>query len=194
MQKTIVLASSSPRRLELVATLGYPWKALSADVDESFEAGASPRQNAISVALRKARGALGLSEPDEREVFLGVDTVVVCGGEVFTKPKSREDCLRMLSAYSGASHEVISGVAILAPDGRSEAFSVSTKVRFSVMSEEEMASYASSAEPYDKAGAYAIQGIGARYIEGIEGDFYNVMGFPLNRIYQSLTARFGFGE
>jgi septum formation protein len=185
----IYLASQSPRRKELIGLLGWNWEAVSATADEAFSPALSAEENVREVALRKARGAEGAAEG--QGVVLGVDTVVRCGALVFGKPAGKEDCLRMLRAYSGSSHEVVSGAALIAK-GREETFSVLTKVHFMPLSEEEMLWYAGKSEPYDKAGGYGIQGIASRFVSRIEGDYYNVMGFPLHEIYCRLRASFGF--
>ncbi|MCL1804295.1 MAG: Maf family protein [Eubacteriaceae bacterium] len=188
-KKTVILASGSPRRRELIKMLGMPYKAVSVDADETFDPAKNPYENAINAAGRKAAAAAALLGAGN-DAALGIDTIVVCKGRVFGKPKSFDECMDMLRSYSGESHNVISGVSIVSNE-KSESFSVETIVTFCEMSEAAMAEYASSDEPYDKAGGYGIQGRAALYISGIIGDYYNVMGFPVQKVHQSLKS-FGF--
>jgi septum formation protein len=187
--RTLLLASKSPRRAQLIELLGFGYEIADPNADESFTDTLSPDGNARRVATAKARACAPLLK--EGQVALGVDTIVVCEGEVFTKPKDMEDARRMLTRYSGAAHEVISAVC-LSGLGKEASFSVTTKVTFAVMDGQEIQKMIDEGEVYDKAGAYAIQGSAARFIESIEGCYYNVMGFPVSAIYGRLKSDFGF--
>lgn len=172
---TIILASQSPRRQELLKLLRSNFEIQVSDVDETFPAGMEPAQVVEGLAARKARAVHDL-RPDT--AVIGADTIVVIDGDILGKPADRSDAEAMLRRLSGRTHQVYTGVAICAP-GRMEVFSCCTDVCFAALSDEDVSWYLSTDEPYDKAGAYGIQGYGARLIEGIHGDFFNVMGLPV---------------
>ncbi|WP_058302216.1 Maf family protein [Gorillibacterium timonense] len=236
INKTLYLASSSPRRQELVRMLGLPYEVRVSDADESTEPALSPASIVAALAMRKALAVLQCGVPAPG-VILGADTIVVVDGTVLGKPRDENDAVRMLTALQGRTHEVFSGVAcvdadysgnpaamekathlnadhldnavvqtipgadstfaigglasyrILAEaDGQAEVLSgySFSKVTFRPMSEREIRAYVATGEPMDKAGAYAVQGIGAVSIEKIEGDFFSIMGLPLNLLYPML--------
>lgn len=189
----IILASASPRRRELAEKLGYEFEVMSVSADEAFDAELSPEENVEAAAVRKAAAGARAAKLADNDVVLGADTVVVQDGRVLGKPHSRAEAKAMLTALSGKSHVVLSGVGIIAAS-RSMSFCAKTTVRFSPLSEAQIEEYLNSGEPFDKAGAYGIQGQAAKFIEGIDGDYYNVMGLPINRIYRVLRAYFGFSE
>ncbi|MBD5606057.1 MAG: septum formation protein Maf [Candidatus Eremiobacteraeota bacterium] len=174
---SIVLASASPRRYELLTSLGLNVRVLPSDVDEGDRPGYGPRELAAFHAAAKA-DAVALREP--AELIVAADTVVDLDGIALGKPRDADDAVRTLGALSGREHVV--HTAYVARDGaegdRIEA-TVSTRVRFAKLSDEIVRTYIATGDPFDKAGSYGIQGRGAALVERIEGDFYTVMGFPL---------------
>jgi septum formation protein len=168
---TIVLASASPRRQELVRALGFVPEVRPAHLDEARKAGESPRAYVLRLAEDKARTASG-------GFVLAADTAVVLGDEVFGKPADATDARRMLAALAGRTHEVLTGVCVLG-GGRAESAAVSTSVTFTPMPAAAIDWYVLSGEPMDKAGAYAIQGLGGIFVERIDGSYSNVVGLPL---------------
>jgi septum formation protein len=176
----IILASTSPRRAEILRTAGWPFAALPPDVDETR----TESEDAITYVQRLGRTkAEAVWSPGRTTV--GADTVVVVDGQILGKPRDPEDARGMLRQLSGRWHQVLTGVALI--DGVSAEVRLAcetTEVKFALMSEAEVVWYVSSDEPMDKAGAYAIQGLGARFVEGIRGDYYNVMGLPVRLLYE----------
>ncbi|MDH4383217.1 MAG: Maf family protein [Gammaproteobacteria bacterium] len=182
---TLWLASRSPRRAELLRTLGVAFAPLDVEVDESVHATeAAPAYVARLAAAKAAAGAL--HAPRALPV-LAADTTVVCGEEIFGKPVDRQDGLRMLRLLAGQWHEVYTGVVVATAD-RQHAATVVTRVRFRPLTVEEMAAYWASGEPADKAGGYGIQGLGGALIERIEGSYSNVVGLPLAETQALLSA------
>ena len=179
----LILASGSPRRRELMSLITPDYTVITSDVDETKIAADSPAHLAKALATAKAR-AVAEENPDD--VVCGFDTVVECEGEVFGKPKDEADAVRMLRALSGKTHQVHTGVCIAKGD-RTEHFVDSCKVTFFPLGEEEIAFYTATPEPYDKAGAYAIQGRAALWLDRIEGDYYTIMGLPVSRTVQTLA-------
>ena len=187
----IVLASGSPRRRELLELAGVPFDVVVSDADEGTADQASPSEAACELALRKARAVASRIADDPSlagRTVLGADTVVVVDGAVFGKPADDEQAHTMLAALSGRTHHVVTGVALVAP-GREHVFFEETAVRFWPLDEADIADYIASGEPFDKAGAYGIQGKGSVLVEGIEGDYFNVVGLPIARTVREL-ARF----
>jgi septum formation protein len=178
----LILASASPRRAELLTAAGYRFEVAAADVDETPLADEHPGEYAVRVAREKAAAAAS-KHPDS--VILAADTVVVAGGELLGKPDSAADAVRMLSRLSGAEH-VVSTAVVLRRNGRDVTDLESTRVRFRQLSPEEIAWYVSTGEPDGKAGAYAIQGRAARFIDRIEGSWSNVVGLPIATVYRLL--------
>lgn len=190
MRPRVILASASPRRRELLTLVGIPHEVRPADIDETYLAGEVPRQHALRLAREKAER---ISEPDA--VVIGSDTIVVIDGEVLGKPASEEDALRMLRRLSGRSHTVITAVAV-AWKGRVVADAESVDVTFHALSDAEIRGYIATREPMDKAGAYGIQGYGATIVARVDGDYFAVMGLPLQRMVQlmrELGLRYPFG-
>lgn len=181
----IVLASNSPRRKELMSGLGvdYVVKTLP-DVDESYPDTLQGEEIPAYISREKAEAYQSMIEPDE--LLITADTIVWMNGEVFGKPKDREDAIRMLRKLSGASHQVITGVC-LTTKGWQNSFTVTTDVTFAVLSEEEIVYYVDKYSPMDKAGAYGVQEwIGFIGVESISGSYYNVMGLPVQKLYREL--------
>lgn len=192
--KHIILASGSPRRREILTMLGVKFDVVVADVDESIEGMDSSNLGAIvgELSRRKALAAydrIKCTENDTETVIIAADTIVFCNGRIFGKPHSHAEAAEMLSCYSGKTHTVVSGVTVLrfGADASPEPTVITahevTEVEFKEMSSEEIERYVSTAEPYDKAGAYAVQGLAALYIKGIRGEYYNVVGLPVSLLY-----------
>lgn len=174
----LILASASPRRAELLRAAGINFTVRAADVDETIQPGESPHDYVLRLSREKA---LAVARGDE--LTLGADTTVVINGEIAGKPVDDEDARRMLRALSGQWHEVLTGVTLARAD---QVLSdvVSTLVKFAEMSEAEVDWYVITGEPMDKAGAYAIQGHAALFVERIEGSYSNVVGLPVQMVYR----------
>ena len=190
----LVLASSSPRRRELLTQAGYEFEVRPAHIDEEPRAGEDPTAYVVRLAREKAeavyRELASAAETSDGKslVVLGADTTVTVDGGILAKPVDAADAARMLRLLSGRSHRVITGVALATAAGTEAAAEV-TAVRFLSLSDEEIEAYVAGGEPMDKAGAYAIQGGAARWIPRIEGCYFNVMGLPLALVSQMLAAR-----
>lgn len=179
----LILASASPRRAEILTSLGIPFTVDPADVDETPRPGETPDQTAARLASAKA-AAVAQRHPGAP--ILAADTLVVLDGAVLGKPVDDADAARMLSRLSGREHRVVTGVCLRADAGPGTTLVEWSRVRFAPLSEDEIRWYVATAEPREKAGAYAVQGLGARFIEGIEGSFTNVMGLPARAVYRLL--------
>lgn len=182
-QPSIVLASASPRRAELLRSVGIEPRILPAEIDESPEPRESPADGVVRLAIAKAtRVACALPVGDDA-VVLGADTAVVLGGVALGKPADDQDARRMLQALSGREHEVLTGVHVIAiGSGRTASAVETTRVRFRDLDERWVRWYVASGEPRDKAGAYGIQGRGAWLTTTIAGSWSNVVGLPLERL------------
>lgn len=183
---TIVLASGSPRRRQLLEMLGIPFRIVAPDTDETLQPSELPEGYVTRLARAKAQG-VAAREPGA--VVLGADTTVVLRGRMFGKPATPDAAVEMLRQLRGRQHQVMTAVAV-ASDGRVEHALDVTDVIFRQLTDDEIAAYVATGEPLDKAGAYAIQGKGAALVEGIRGDFFGVMGLPL-RLALELLGRFG---
>ena len=181
----IVLASSSPRRKELLQTAGINFEIDVEGVDEVPQ-GNTPEEKVCSVAAQKCRPVAARRPGD---CVIGADTVVSVDGDILGKPRDREDAKNMLRRLSGREHTVYTGVCISA-HGKETVFSEATKVKFFELTDKEIADYVLSGEPMDKAGAYGVQSRGALFVERIDGDFFNVMGLPVEQLGLVL-AHFG---
>ena len=179
----IVLASASPRRKELMQLITSDFDIRPSDFDESGIRAETPAELVKKLAGGKARAA----EHSAGETVIGCDTVVAVGGEILGKPKDKADAVRMMHLLSGKTHSVYTGVCIL-HNGKVYTFAEETKVSFFPLSEAEIEAYTDSDEPYDKAGAYGIQGSAGLFVEKIEGDYNNVVGFPAARVNRVLKA------
>ncbi|MVO99687.1 Maf family protein [Paenibacillus lutrae] len=186
----IILASSSPRRQELLKGMGLTFEIVVSDVDEGVTPELTPPQIVEELALRKAEAVSGRfqsSPHDQETVVIGSDTIVVLEGQVLGKPVDEEDAFRMLSSLQGRTHEVYSGVACLRVNGSiREVRHRRTSVQMKPMDAGQIRRYIATGEPSDKAGSYGIQGIGATLIEGIEGDYFNVVGLPVSLLSDML--------
>lgn len=180
----LCLASLSPRRLELLAQIGVHCTVAAADIDESVHPGESPGEYVMRLAREKA---LAVRRGGESLPVLAADTTVVLDGNIHGKPRGREDAIAKLAQLSGRSHEVLTAVALADRQGVAGRLSAST-VRFRKLSQAECAAYWDTGEPQDKAGAYAIQGLGAVFIEDLSGSYSAVMGLPLFETAELLRA------
>lgn len=178
---TLILASSSPRRKELLSMAGIPFEAITAEAEELKEG--EPERLVTENARRKARAVARLHPG---RPVLGADTVVFLNGRVLGKPRDGEDAVRMLRALSGAEHTVYTGVCLIGADGREDTRADESKVRFSHLEEDVIRRYVQTGEPMDKAGAYALQGRGGMFVERIEGSYSNVIGLPLALVRRML--------
>ena len=184
--KPIVLASGSPRRKQLLEMLRIPFRMIPPDVDEHVIAGEAPDAYVTRLSRLKAE-TVAAKAPDD--VILAADTTVVLDGKIFEKPKSPAHAVQMLAQLQGRTHAVLTAVAV-AEDGRLEQALDVSRVTFRPVDRGLLEEYVATGEPLDKAGAYAIQGLGAPLIERVEGDFFGVMGLPL-RLALDLLAKFG---
>ena len=208
-RRRLILASSSPRRREILQAAGIEFDVVPTAVLEERLPGESPEQFVCRMATEKAEAAFErIAYPCAAPVIvpilvpilapiLGADTVVVLGNETLGKPDSAEDARRMLRLLSGRQHRVLTGLCLLSPpqtwpsplsELRREVQVASTTVQFSKLTEEEIEEYVASGEPFDKAGGYAIQGLASKYIEGIQGCYFNVVGLPISLVYQILKG------
>lgn len=191
--KKIILASKSPRRHEILNLAGYSHTIMVSDADETLTEDISPADAVRELSKRKAAAVLSeLEKNNEKDfVIIAADTVVEFDGEIFGKPKDSDDARRMLSAMSGNSHLVHTGVTVT--DGRRSASdTVSAKVTMRNITEDELEGYIRSGEPMDKAGAYGIQGTAGAFVSSVEGDYFSIMGLPMCRTSE-LLRDFGIG-
>ena len=209
----LVLASASPRRRELLTQIGLEFTVMPSTKEENAkttEAGALvqelSRQKAVDIWEQLSGGQGQNPDADQEQIseetqepnlngkqqpellVIGADTVVCCEGKILGKPHSREAAAEMLTALQGRSHEVYTGVTLYS-QSETVTFFECTQVEFYPMTEVEISEYIDSKEPMDKAGAYGIQGLGARFVKGIRGDYNNVVGLPVGRLYQELKSR-----
>jgi septum formation protein len=188
----LILASTSPRRAEILHDAGFSFIVVSSAVDETPLPGESPSQ--LVLRLADAKAELVAARAAGPAIVLAADTVVTLEGRIFGKPRSSDDARHMLEQLSGRTHAVVTGVTLIRlPDAERRTFVESTLVHFAQLSAEEITRYLATEEPHDKAGAYAIQGRAGRYIPRIEGDYFNVVGLPLSRVTQAL-ADLGWSE
>jgi len=186
----LVLASASPRRRELLGRLGVAFAVRPADVDETPRPGEDAESLVRRLAVDKAEAALAAA-PETAVVVLGADTLVAVDGEVLGKPVDTADATRMLRLLSGSRHQVLTGVAVAVRAGTAASIDVevaTTHVTMGEWTDEQIAAYVASGEPMDKAGSYAIQEVGDRFVTSIEGSFDNVVGLPLDVAAQMLRA------
>lgn len=183
----LLLASQSPRRAEILRSVGWPFETFPVEIDETPRQGESPAQYVERLALEKAEAA---SMAKGSRLVLGADTTVVVDGEILGKPETPADACRMLRLLSDRWHEVLTGVALVAMGAEEDGVRnrrvahERTRVRFGRLTEREIEWYVQTGEPADKAGAYAVQGFAALFIEGIEGDYWNVVGLPIRLVYK----------
>lgn len=177
----LILASGSPRRKELLGLFGIPFTVRAADIDETMNPAGKPFDEVARLSREKA-----LAVPrGEDDVVIAADTIVVCSGRVLGKPKNEAQAIEMLTMLSGQAHQVMTGCTLLRGD-RQITFTEVTDLHFRPLSQGEIRRYVATGEPMDKAGAYGIQGGAALFCTRMEGDYYNVMGLPVCRLWQSL--------
>lgn len=185
----LILASKSPRRIELLKGLGYDFTITPSDFDEStVDLSKDPKSGVELLARGKAETVYSNLADKADALVLGADTIVVCDGKVMLKPKDDEDAKRMLKKLGGNAHIVYTAVAFVSKEGV-ESFVEETEVYFFDLTEEEIASYVATGEPLDKAGAYGIQGLGCTLVRKINGDYYNVVGLPIARVARHLAKK-----
>jgi septum formation protein len=188
----LILASASPRRAEILRNAGIRFEICSTDVDESRLDNESPGDYVRRLASAKAVSAADKNpDPGADALIIGADTVVVVDAAILGKPASGDDARRMLRSISGRVHEVHTGLALLQTSGiQQRVVEEITRVHFAHLSDQEIEDYIATGEPFDKAGAYAIQGVGGRFVKRVEGCYFNVMGLPLARLW-TLLREFG---
>ena len=186
----LILASASPRRKKLLEQLGLDFIVQASDVDESFEAGTPPDSIVRTLAQTKAEA---ISQQYSDALVLAADTIVVLEDDILGKPTGNREAAQMLTRLSGKTHTVFTGIALIhRPTSRTITAFESTRVTFAPMTQDEIQQYVATGSPLDKAGAYGIQDDqGALYIERIEGDYYNVVGLPVHRLYKTVCEYFG---
>ncbi len=178
----LILASKSPRRQELLKYITEDFEVKTADVDETLPDGISPVEAVLYLSKIKA-----LPFKDEGKTVIGADTVVALGNTILGKPENTEDAKKMLRLLSGKTHSVFTGVTVI-KDGNIHSFCVETKVTFFELSDSEIEAYVNTKEPFDKAGAYGIQGYGSLLVEKIDGDYFNVVGLPVSKLNRLLSS------
>ncbi len=184
----IILASQSQRRREIFDRLKVPYTAYSTEADENviFE---SPEKTVMDLALRKAAYAKNAFQ-DDKNMIIAADTLVYCGEQLLGKPKDEKDAEDMLKTLSGNSHEVYTGVCVMYGKGKTVFYEKSI-VRFRKIDNDEIREYIKTGESMDKAGAYGIQNLGEIFVEGIEGDYFNIVGLPVESLFEHIKKEFG---
>jgi len=181
----LILASASPRRAEILRSAGFSFTVLSSAVDETPYPGESPQEHVERLAT--AKGELVAARAVGPAIVIAADTVVTLEGKILGKPRSSDDARKMLEQLSHRTHSVVTGVTLIRlPDAERRSFVESTLVHFAALSDDDIIQYLATDEPYDKAGAYAIQGRGGRFIPRIEGCYFNVVGLPLAHLAKAL--------
>jgi septum formation protein len=184
----LILASGSPRRSEILTSVGWTFIKHPADIDESEIDGESPADYVRRLAVEKAEAVAG-EYPGS--IILGADTTVVIDGMIIGKPLDLDDARRMIAMLAGNWHEVLTGIAV-SQDGKSRSAIQTTRVKFAPMTASEIEYLAVCGDPLDKAGAYAVQAQAALFIEGIDGDYWNVVGLPVKLVYDLVMKRPGY--
>ncbi len=182
----MILASASPRRKELLSLITDNFRVIPSNAPEDLPENTSPEDTVLILSKRKA---LETASKIKNETIIAADTVVSVDNTILGKPGGIEDAKRMIKMLSGRTHIVLTGVCIIFPDNTIEHFADSSEVEFYPLSQSEIDCYANSGEPLDKAGAYAVQGKGALFVKRISGDFYNIVGLPVSRVYRALKFK-----
>ena len=185
----IILASKSPRRKEILETMGVSFEIDVADVDESVDSSLSPVEAVCEISKRKADAVVKRHE-DEDCIVISADTVVVIDGRIIGKPKDKEDAFNIIKSLSARTHEVYTGFTVCGKGLEKTDFEV-TKVHFKELCDDDIRRYVETGEPMDKAGAYGIQQKGNLFVEYIHGDYYNVVGFPISKICVTIRELLG---
>jgi len=182
--KSIILASQSPRRQELLKQVGLEFEVIPADIDENLLQSVSPIEMVQQLACQKAKF---VANGKQKGIIIAADTIVVVDDRVMGKPNTKDDAYQMLSSLSGRVHQVMTGLCVInAEAGKTECGVEQTEVTFRTLSESEIVAYIASGEPFDKAGGYGVQGLGALLVEKINGCYFNVVGLPLSKLFQML--------
>ena len=182
----IILASASPRRAEILRTVGWPFEILPVDIDETRQAGESAVDYVQRLAREKAEAAMS-RRPEV--IVVAADTTVAVDSNFLEKPVDESDAEQMLRLLNNRWHTVLTGVAVNSPHTSKTVVAYEeTQVKFAAMSDQEIHWYVSTGEPMDKAGAYAIQGLGARFVEEIRGDYFNIVGLPVRLLYELMGS------
>ncbi|MGA3298756.1 MAG: Maf family protein [Candidatus Acidiferrales bacterium] len=184
----LILASSSPRRAQILRDAGFDFTIQPANVDESLAPGEAVEAYVARIAQAKAHAVAGRALADGTPaIVIAADTVVLAGKQILPKPKDADDARRMLRLLNATTHEVLTGLFVIrAYDGISFAHLERTRVEFTRISDLDIDAYIQTKEPFDKAGAYGIQGIGGRFVRKVDGCYFNVMGLPLSRLWEIL--------
>jgi len=186
----IILASASPRRRELLAQIGLEFEVITSDTDESFDESMIVEEIVKKLAFEKAH--VVAKQVSDDNIVIGADTVVHYNGAILGKPQNEAQAKEMLKMLSGKTHDVLTGFAVIRLSDNKVAINFEkTNVTFRFLSEDEIDNYIGTKEPFDKAGAYGIQGLGATFVSGINGDYNNVVGLPLCSLSQCLKNEFG---
>lgn len=178
-----ILASASPRRKELFSKIADEFEICPSNISETVPDGLQAEKQPEYLAKIKAED---IAKKHPEDIVVGADTSVILGDEILGKPKDRKDAKRMLNALSGKTHKVITGCAVV-KKGVTESFSVTTEVTFHLLDKNDVEQYLDTDEPYDKAGSYGIQGLAMIFVKEINGDYYNVVGLPINHLKDYLT-------
>lgn len=186
MKQQLILASASPRRKELLEQINLRFKVIPSKAEEIVLPDETPEEHVVRLSIDKATEVANRSDVDGRW-FIGSDTIVLCNEQILGKPADKQQAAEMLQMLSGREHRVLSGYAVIDQQtGMQRAEAVSTRVRFRQLTDDEIARYIATGEPMDKAGSYAIQGLGVCFVAGIEGSYTNVVGLPLCRLTLAL--------
>jgi septum formation protein len=182
--KTVILASASPRRKELLEKIGLKFEVDASDCKEEIDSELEPDEFVRQISIKKAKS---VAVRHKNAIIIAADTIGVIGNKILGKPHTENEARKMLNEISGKSHSVITGFTVLdTATNKIMSRTVNTKVYIKKLTKQEIDAYVQTGEPLDKAGAYAIQGLGAVIVEKIEGDYYNVMGLPLNALTEAL--------
>lgn len=184
MRKKIILASASPRRKELLSQIGVTFEIIKAEKEEHITS-SIPTEVVKELSMQKAKE---VAAKCDGSIIIGADTIVAMEGQILGKPKDRADAMRMLRLLQGKKHQVITGVTVLLGSTKTRSFAEVTDVSLYPMTDAQIERYIATGEPMDKAGAYGIQGRFAAYVRGIEGDYNNVVGLPIGRLYQEVLS------
>ncbi len=184
MRKKIILASASPRRKELLSQIGVTFEIIKAEKEEHITS-SIPTEVVKELSMQKAKE---VAAKCDGSIIIGADTIVAMEGQILGKPKDRADAMRMLRLLQGKKHQVITGVTVLLGSTKTLSFAEVTDVSLYPMTDAQIERYIATKEPMDKAGAYGIQGRFAAYVRGIEGDYNNVVGLPIGRLYQEVLS------
>ena len=184
MRKKIILASASPRRKELLSQIGVTFEIIKAEKEEHITS-SIPTEVVKELSMQKAKE---VAAKCDGSIIIGADTIVAMEGQILRKPKDRADAMRMLRLLQGKKHQVITGVTVLLGSTKTLSFAEVTDVSLYPMTDAQIERYIATGEPMDKAGAYGIQGRFAAYVRGIEGDYNNVVGLPIGRLYQEVLS------